>query len=99
MFEKLKNIFKKPTIKETIIAPNIRGITLNIPKESDEFYAQRKKDRGLDKAENSRIETEEKQAKQFAEEVERFKERQAVELAKKQEFYQQRKKERGLDNG
>jgi len=33
------------------------------------------------------------------EEVERFKERQAVELAKKQEFYQQRKKERGLDNG
>lgn len=92
MIEKIKNIFKinKPT-------SNIKSIALNISRESNEFYEERRKARGLDEEENLRIETETKQIKQFKESLEQFKKDRAKTYAKQQEFYKQRKKERGYE--
>lgn len=101
MFDKLKNIFKKPqkvSNSKTILTPNIKTIIIKGDDKSSEFYLQRLIERGLDPVENLRITTEKDQAKMFEVSLEEYKKDQAKKLQERQEFYNQRKIERGLDN-
>ena len=95
MFDKLKNIFKKKP-KPSIITPKTIKIMPNMEQGKD-FYEQRRKERGLDDIENTRLKTEKEQADAFAVSLEIFKKHQQDKSVALQEFYQQRKKERGLD--